>query len=96
MSCVQFENFEGLSFGTDILKEGWRTVAHKREIEEEKNGTMFWSFLKFTIVRLKGPNKTINHKKVKLVKDQINILKPKTITLHLSIYWEKLGYRFYG
>ena len=24
-SCVQFENIEGLSFGTDILKGGWRT-----------------------------------------------------------------------
>ena len=78
MSCVQFENFEGLSFGTDISKEGWRTVVHKREIEEERNGKMFWSFLKFTIGRLKGPNKTIKPlKKVKLVKDQINILNLK-------------------
>ena len=40
-SCVQFKNNEGKSFGTDISKGGWRTVAHERKKEKERNGEIY-------------------------------------------------------
>ena len=48
-SCVQFENIEGQSFGTDILKGGWRTKACENRLEK-KDGEIYRQSPIFSLV----------------------------------------------